>query len=52
VKSVDQMTMMGKTVPIFRIVMTGGKIYNFGGLSQSEKEVNQAVKLIKKKLGK
>jgi hypothetical protein len=52
VKSVDEMTMMGKPVGIFRIVLTDGKIYNFGGSSQNEKAGDQAVKLIKKKLGK
>ena len=52
VKSVDQMTMMGKPVGIFRIVLTDGKIYNFGGQGMDDKAVGPAVKLIKQKLGK
>jgi hypothetical protein len=52
VKSVDQMTMMGKPVGIFRIVLTDGKIYNFGGSGQGQGTLDRAVKLIKQKLGK
>lgn len=50
-KSVDQITgPMGGPTEFFRIVLTNGKIYNFSRMNL--READQAVKLIKKLLGK
>jgi hypothetical protein len=53
-KSVDEMTQMGQSMGIFRIVLTNGKVYNFRslGTGHAEMSAEDAIKFIKKKLGK
>lgn len=54
VKSVDEMTMMGQSTGIFRIVLANGKIYNFGPQTGggNDKKAHEQFLLIKKRLGK
>jgi hypothetical protein len=53
VKSIDEMTMMGQSTGVFRIVLGDGKIYNFQSqTSGGEKKGHEQFLLIKKRLGK
>lgn len=52
VKNVEEMTMMGKSTGVFRIVFGDGKIYNFRGAEGGDAAAHKDFLIIKKKLGK
>jgi hypothetical protein len=52
VSKIEEMTMMGESSGVFRIVFMDGKIYNFMDKSESSAGKGHAFKVVKKKLGK
>jgi hypothetical protein len=52
VSKIEEMTMMGESSGVFRIVFMDGKIYNFMDKSESSVGKGHAFKGVKKKLGK
>lgn len=52
VKAVEEMSMMGQSMGIFRIEFKDGKIYNFMGAQGGSGDSKKAGEIVKKRLGK